>query len=175
MRSDGPLIWELTKRSPGLDLNSPYCYLLLCSHFSDTCLVAESDGALAGFVTAYVPPGRPDTIFVWQIAVAEDFRRAGLGRRLVDGLLDRLAGEVAFLEATVTPSNEGSRSLFRAVARSRAAPMTESPFFEPEMFPTGDGDPPGHEPELLLHVGPMGRMEKSDQPSDSRRRDAQCR
>jgi len=149
-------MWRLTKGCPGLDLNSPYSYLLLCRHFSDTCLVAEADEALKGFVTGYLPPGRPDTIFVWQVAVAPDSRRLGLGRRLVDALLDRaLRAGVPFLEATVTPSNEASRRLFRAVARDRGADYQESKFFDPEHFPDDGTDPDPHEPELLIRLGPM--------------------
>jgi len=164
--SDGPSIWHLVKRSPGLDLNSPYCYLLLCSHFCETCLVAESEGALNGFVTAYVPPGRPDTIFLWQIAVEAESKGRGLGRRLVDTLLDRLPEEIAFLEATVTPANTASRSLFQAVARDKGTSLTESAFFGPELFPPGGSDPSGHEPELLIRVGPMAEMEEMNRTSN---------
>lgn len=174
--SDGPQIWELVGRSPGLDLNSPYCYLLLCSHFADTCLVAYSDnGRLAGFVAGYQPPGRPDTIFVWQVAVAPEARRTGLGRRLVEALLDRAPGGVDYLEATVTPSNTASLQLFRAVARDRGAGLTQDPFFGSELFPSGGNDPPAHEPELLLRAGPLGRAHLLHQDSDRQRREAQCK
>jgi len=167
---DGSEIWRLTSRCPGLDLNSPYCYLLLCRHFSETCLVAEADGTLKGFITGYLPPGQPDTIFVWQIAVAPDSRRLGLGRRLVDALLDRaLRAGVRFLEATVTPSNEASRRLFRAVARDWGARYQESKLFDPELFPDDNTGPDAHEPELLLRLGPLVRVEPLDIEGDQQR------
>lgn len=155
---DGPRIWELVRYSSGLDLNSPYSYLLLCRHFSETCLVAESGGILQGFVTGYIPPGQPDTIFVWQIAVAPTCRRSGVGRRLLDALLDRLLQlGVRFMEATVTPTNEASRRLFRAVADGRGAGFRECSFFDRGLFPSGNGGISPHEPEVLLRLGPFDR------------------
>jgi L-2,4-diaminobutyric acid acetyltransferase len=161
--SDGAQIWRLARESQTLDLNSPYSYLLLCRHFPETCLVAESEGNLTGFVTGYRPPGRDDTVFIWQIAVASHSRRTGLGRQLVDSLLARLTpAGVRFLEATVAPGNHSSRSLFFSVARDNRVPCTESPFFGRELFPAaGEGASP-HEPELLLRLGPFERRGPGD-------------
>lgn len=165
-------MWQLTSQSPALDLNSTYSYLLLCRHFSQTCLVAEcgSDLPLAGFVTGYLPPGHPDTLFVWQIAVAADARRTGLGRRLIDALLDRLLPTgVRFLQATVSPGNQASRALFRSVARDRGVHLQESAFFDETLFPAEAGSPM-HEPEMLLQLGPFdrtGRQDGGDQPKEA--------
>jgi L-2,4-diaminobutyric acid acetyltransferase len=38
---DGPRIWRLIKAAGALDTNSLYCNLLQCSHFAETCAVAE--------------------------------------------------------------------------------------------------------------------------------------
>lgn len=155
--TDGAQMWGLTARCSALDLNSPYSYLLMCRHFAQTCLVAESQGTLVGFVTGYHPPGRNDTIFVWQIAVAPESRRSGLGRRLIDTLLDRLVPTgVRFLEATVAPKNQASLNLFRSVARDHGVHYRESVFFEPELFDSGELATP-HETEILLQLGPFNR------------------
>lgn len=162
-------MWLLASQSPSLDLNSPYSYLVLCRHFPETCLVAEFGGKLAGFVTGYLPPGRPDTLFTWQIAVAATARRTGLGRRLIDGLLDRLVPTgVRYLEATVSPGNQASRALFQAVARDRGVALKESPFFDESLFPVREGGP-RHEPEVLLHLGPFDRSgtQVGDQPKET--------
>ena len=42
--ADGPAIWKLVRDSRVLDLNSLYSYLLICRHFGDTCVVAETSG-----------------------------------------------------------------------------------------------------------------------------------
>lgn len=156
-------MWHLARRSPGLDLNSPYTYLILCRHFSRTCLVAQAPEGLAGFVTGYLLPDRSDTLFVWQIAVASTHRRTGLGRRMVDSLLTGLVPlGIRHLQATVTPGNRASLALFSSVARDLGVECRESPLFPAEMFPAEDNPSSPHEPELLLQLGPFDRSGKQD-------------
>lgn len=146
---DAPAIHGLIQRSPPLDLNSLYAYLLLCRDFAQTCVVAASEHDIEGFVSAYVPPQRPDTLFVWQVAVDSRRRGQGLGSRLLQSLLQRpeLAG-VRFIEATVGPGNQASRAMFAAWAKALGIPLNESPLFDAELF--GEG----HESECLLRLGP---------------------
>ena len=53
-------VWRLVVEGGGLDANSPYLYLVMCSDFADTCRVAYDGDALVGFVVGYHPPTRPD-------------------------------------------------------------------------------------------------------------------
>ena len=69
---DGTAIYELIRQSPPLDLNSRYLYLLLCDHFSESCIIAESESRTVGFISAYGHPKKQETLFVWQVAVARD-------------------------------------------------------------------------------------------------------
>ena len=78
MPSDGPAITALIRSSPPLDVNSAYCNLVQCAHFAPTCVVAERDGRLVGWLSGHRPPTAPEEIFVWQVAVAEDARGQGL-------------------------------------------------------------------------------------------------
>ena len=152
---DGSAVWQLARDSASLDLNSPYCYLLLCSHFADTSLVAEQNGDIVGFVLAYRPPKRWESIFVWQIAVAASHRGVGLARRLLEALVEQPAvRDVRQLEATVTPSNPASRRLFLRFAERFSAPVREQEGFAAELFPTTSK---AHEPEILLRIGPLDR------------------
>lgn len=152
---DGASMWQMAKDSGGLDMNSPYCYLLMCTHFAPTCMVAEMEGEPVGFVTAYRPPTHPDTIFVWQIAVAAQARRTGLARRMVNGVLQSPAcSSVRFLEATVTESNVASEGLFRSMAEQMGANFDRSTIFAAKDFPESSQDSP-HEAELLLRIGPF--------------------
>jgi L-2,4-diaminobutyric acid acetyltransferase len=148
---DGAGIWKLVRDSGVLDLNSAYLYLLLCKDFADTCRVAETEGRLVGFVTAYRPPGRPEVLFVWQIGVAVSQRGQGLGGRLLRALAgaDACRG-VSALETTISPSNAPSRGLFESLARRLDARISEEPCFEEEIFPEE-----GHEAEPLLRIGPF--------------------
>jgi L-2,4-diaminobutyric acid acetyltransferase len=148
---DGTSIWCLVRRSGTLDLNSTYCYLLLCKHFSETCAVAEVNGEIVGFVTAYLPPRHADTLFVWQIGVAAEMRGRGMASRLLEEVLQRKScRSVRFLEATVGPTNHASRALFTRLAERLDAGLSEQSCFDSALFPGAD-----HEAERLLRIGPF--------------------
>jgi L-2,4-diaminobutyric acid acetyltransferase len=146
---DGLEIHRLIADSPPLDLNSVYAYYLLCTHFSETCVVAEQGGELLGFISAYRLPRRADTLFVWQVAVCSSARGRGIARRMLDRLLDRLRDEeLRYLEVTVNPSNAASRGLFERLARSRGTVLQEDRFLDTDAF----GSSSAHEPEILLRI-----------------------
>lgn len=152
---DGPSIYDLVNRCKPLDVNSRYLYLLQCSHFANTCAVAESDGSVQAFVSAYVLPDQPETLFVWQVAVDESLRGQGIAGRLLAHLLDRThLADIRFVEATVNPSNNASRSLFASLARKHDCDMAESMLFEEKLLSDGS-DEGAHEAEILLRVGPI--------------------
>lgn len=151
-KRDGAAMWELA-RSSALELNTCYAYLLLASHFSGTCVLAECNGQLLGFVAAYRPPTKPDVVFVWQIGVSEAARARGLGKRLLRELLRMPACEgVKYLEATVAPSNAPSTRLFVGLAREHGVACERSRGFEPSDFANSD-----HESEELFRIGPLER------------------
>ena len=149
--ADGAAIWRLVHQSGGLDTNSAYCYLLLSKDFAETCAVAESEDGIVGFVTAYLPPGRGDTLFVWQIGIAPNLRGKGVATGLLLELMRRDAcNGIAFLEATVSPSNLASRALFASLAQRLGTTLAEYPCFDATLFPDTN-----HEPEHLLRAGPF--------------------
>src|SRR5690606_23753072 len=86
---DGAAVHALIASSPPLDVNSTYAYLLLCHHFRETCVVAELNGRLVGFISGYIPPTQPDTFFVWQVAVHSQVRGSGLGTSMLRYLLQQ--------------------------------------------------------------------------------------
>jgi L-2,4-diaminobutyric acid acetyltransferase len=171
--SDGQALWQLA-RLVGLDLNSPYAYVLWGDRFSGTSVVAhevrgdggtdvdngvggdgagrdEGDGVpadIVGYVTAFHPPGAPDTLFVWQVGVSPAARGRGLASRMLDELLARTGAR--WLEATVTPSNEASTALFTGAARRHDTDLDRSVAYPEDMFPGG------HEAEILFRIGPLG-------------------
>lgn len=149
---DGKDIWEIAKASGTLDLNSPYHYLIMCRHFGLTGLVAETQGRIVGFVTAYIPPETPDTLFVWQVAVDESARGSGIAKRMLVRVFENAkAVGVRYLSATITPSNQASINLFTAVARELKADF----MFEGEFFSAADFGPNVHEPEVFFQIGPV--------------------
>lgn len=124
--------------------------MLLCAHHASTCVVAEAGGALSGWTSAYRLPQQPDTVFVWQLAVAPSARGHGLALRMLEHLLARPALEgCRMLETTVSPSNRASRRVFDLLAQRLDAATAESSFFTQDCF-----DDQHHEPEMLIRVGP---------------------
>ncbi|PTX58458.1 diaminobutyrate acetyltransferase [Melghirimyces profundicolus] len=157
---DGSDVWKLIKRAGVLDLNSSYSYLMLCKFFPETCVIAEdNDGKIVGFVSAFRPQNAKDTVFVWQVAVDPSQRGKGLGKALLKSLLSRDAcSEVRYLEATVSPSNLPSQSLFKGLAKDMKAQCTISECFSENMFPDQ-----GHESEWTYRIGPFESKEITEE------------
>lgn len=125
LKSDGKAVAELIASCPPLDTNSLYCTLVQCAHFSRSCMLAERDGDVIGWVSGYRLPDDPQTLFVWQVAVSPAARGEGLGKALIDALLlAARAKSVRRLQATITESNRASWALFGAIARERGASFT---------------------------------------------------
>jgi len=152
LEGDGALLWTLARDSGGIDLNSPYAYMMQCRNFKNTCMVAEVFGAPAGFVTAHRVSGRTDVLFVWQVAVLREFRGLGIAHRLLAGLVEQAAClGVRKLEATVTQSNKASEALFTAFAKARGAKLDIRAGFVETDFPEDER----HEAERLFTIQPI--------------------
>ncbi|MDA0147668.1 diaminobutyrate acetyltransferase [Vibrio sp. LaRot3] len=116
--TDGDDIYQLISQCPPLDVNSSYCNFLQSTHFSRTCVLAEQDGQVAGFVSGYLKPDEPDVLFIWQVAVAEFARGHGLAYQMLHSLLSRDGLQsVSTIETTITKNNKASWALFEKVAK----------------------------------------------------------
>lgn len=148
---DGARIWQLIAECPPLDRNSMYCNLLQCCDFADTCILAEMDDRLVGWISAYRPPSDEDTLFVWQVAVHKDARGMGLAKKMLARLLERRdCSSVDYLKTTITPDNDASRALFQSFADQQDAPLKESPGFDADTHFRGR-----HDSERLITIGPF--------------------
>ena len=151
--ADGAELWRIAKDSGKLDLNSSYSYLLWCRDFAGTSVVARAaDGRPVGFVTGYLRPESPRTLFVWQVAVDSAYRGHGLAARLLDALAERVAAEqpLTTVETTITPGNTASERLFQSFADRHGARVEREVLFEAGRFPDGP-----HESEVLHRIGPL--------------------
>ncbi len=146
---DGKDIWSLIKETDVLDLNSSYSYILWCDKFSDSSIVAVKDGDVVGYVQGFVHDTPEPTLFVWQVAVSEKARGEGLATRMIQALLKRT--KVAYLEATVTPSNIPSNGLFQSLARKYNSTYEIRRYIEAEDFPSIEDE----EEEKLYRIGPI--------------------
>lgn len=149
--ADGSALNSLVSQCPPLDANSVYCNLLQCTHFAGTSIAADAQGTLAGFISGYLVPASSDTLFVWQVAVAPEFRGQGLATRMLHALLSRPAcARVRYIETTVTDANQASLALFRAFARKRKVQLTSTLHFDKALHFNGR-----HDSERLLRIGPL--------------------
>jgi len=147
---DGKAVHELIQRCPPLDVNSSYNYFLLCSHFRNTCTVAEANGRIVGFLSSYLLPEHPNTLFVWQVAVDETARGHGLAGRMLEHVMERpFCADVNTLETTISPSNLSSRRVFQRYAEKHQTESSEETFIEVHHF---GGEQ--HEEERLIRIGP---------------------
>ncbi|MCL7942602.1 diaminobutyrate acetyltransferase [Marinobacter sp. ATCH36] len=151
VKDDGYRLHQLVAECPPLDPNSIYCNLLQCSHFAETGVAAEIDDDLVGFISGYIPPQQPETVFVWQVAVHEKGRGQGLAKRMLKAIVSRDAcKDVTHMETTITEDNEASWALFRSFARDMGAELTYQEHFEKDTHFGGK-----HDSEFLLRIGPF--------------------
>ncbi|WP_210394797.1 diaminobutyrate acetyltransferase [Motiliproteus sediminis] len=148
---DGRAVHRLVAECAPLDPNSLYCNLLQASHFSSTSVAAVAGEQLVGFISGYLIPERPDTLFIWQVAVSDAARGQRLATRMLRHILERNScAQVAFLETTITPDNQASWALFRGLAERLGAELSESVMFDRQRHFGAE-----HDSEMLARIGPF--------------------
>ncbi|APE44473.1 diaminobutyrate acetyltransferase [Sulfitobacter alexandrii] len=127
---DGAAIWELVRDCKPLDENSIYANVIQADHFRDTCVLAEVDGEIIGWISGHMIPNE-DAFFVWQVAVSPKARGLGLGKKMLNELINRDETEDATeLKTTITKDNDASWGLFRSFARQIGGTLDDEPHFE---------------------------------------------
>lgn len=154
---DGPAVTALIAACPPLDTNSAYCNLVQCLHFADTCVVAEMDGRIVGWISGHRPPTAPEQFFVWQVAVDASTRGTGLAGRMLDHLVSRPTVQGAqMMTTTITKDNAASWALFGAFAKRHDAGLTKAPLFDRDRHFAG-----AHDTEWQATIGPL-KLTKED-------------
>ncbi len=124
-----------------------YTYLLVCEHFNETSLVAKTeDGEIVGFISAYSPPKRLNTLFLWEIAVKKGFHGNNLYIRMVREIYKRNTPQ--YIEATVNPSNISSIKRLIQLSKIFKCTYTTQTLFPSDCFGSLD-----HEDEVLYRIG----------------------
>jgi len=127
---DGSAIFELVRECKPLDENSMYCNLIQCDHFRDTCIVAEMNGDVVGWISGYIKQDDPDTLFVWQVAVSQKARGHGLGGRMLRALMARdICSDVTKMQTTITKDNAASWALFTKFAEKEGGTLSSEAHF----------------------------------------------
>ena len=116
-------------------------------------MAAIRNDELVGFISAYLIPEKPDTLFIWQVAVAESARGQGLATQMLDHLLQRESSQsVSFIETTITETNRASWALFESLAGLLDSALESQVMFDSKRHFAGE-----HETEMLVRVGPVHR------------------
>ena len=127
--TDGAAVWELVRDCKPLDENSMYCNLVQAEHFRDTCVVADLDGDVVGWISGHMIPNE-DALFIWQVAVSPRARGLGLGRKMLAHLVERdECADATRLNTTITRDNGASWALFRSLARAVGGELSDDPHF----------------------------------------------
>ncbi len=149
--TDGFSVYELIAKCPPLDTNSAYCNLLQCTHFSSTSVIAEANEKVVGFISGYITPENKNTLFIWQVAVAEQVRGLGLASRMVEDIFIRNKdNHIKYVQTTITESNTASWALFKGIAKKFGADLNSEILFDKEKHFRG-----AHDSEILVTIGPF--------------------
>ncbi|NLE49261.1 MAG: diaminobutyrate acetyltransferase [Sandaracinaceae bacterium] len=148
-REDGPTVSALVRETGILDPNSTYAYVLLGDRFGQHGLVAEEDGKLIGFVSGFLDPREPSTLFLWQIGLRAEARGRGLGKKLLNAFISLPANRRArALETTVAIDNLPSRRLFEAFSRDHGASIEAIGAYGSELLD-------GNSEEVIFRIAPL--------------------
>ena len=138
--TDGAEIWALVKSCKPLDENSMYANLIQADHFRETCVIADLEGEVVGWVSGHMIPEKR-ALFVWQVAVSETARGLGLGKAMLRELVARDAcDEATHLKTTITEDNAASWGLFRSFADDIGGDLQDEPHFERDVHFDGHHD-----------------------------------
>lgn len=145
---DAKNVYLLAKNSKPLDLNSEYAYMLVCDHFSQTSVIAILDEVIIGFISGYVLPKDPKTLFIWQVATHSDYRGKKIPYYMFKNLL--LREELLHIDnikTTISPSNIASKKMFLKLANMLDSKVTTQKYIQKEDFLEES-----HEEEILYTI-----------------------
>lgn len=119
--TDAELLQDLAALCPPLEVHTAFSYWIMLQSRAGVGLIATNgEGHAVGFLTAQVQAEgapRERCAYIWQIGVIEDYRSAGVARRLLDEMWQRADGlQVTEFRVTIEPGNLASISVFSAWA-----------------------------------------------------------
>src|SRR5690606_27386040 len=108
--------------------------------------------------SGHVLPDDPETLFVWQVAVASSMRGRRLGRNLILHILARPEqAAVRWIDTTVTDDNASSWAMFKSLAASLGTSFQRSVIFDRDLHLAGQSPT-----ENLMRIGPFDRRNIPD-------------
>lgn len=111
-----------------------YIYWMLGRNFPSTCLVAEKNGRILGYIGALLSAEK-QTVFVWQIAVKSDERGRQIGRRLLENVVIAAKNMgITQLEIGINDENIICRCMVEKLVQDLESTITEKEKYKGEGF-----------------------------------------
>lgn len=124
----------LTQGEPFVASYQNYIYWMLGRYFPSTCLVAEEDGRVLGYIGALLSPEK-QTLFVWQIAVKSDERGRQIGRKLLENVIMAAKNMgITQLEFAINDENIICRRMVEKLVQDLESTITEKEKYKDEGF-----------------------------------------
>ncbi|HMQ10331.1 MAG TPA: diaminobutyrate acetyltransferase [Oligoflexia bacterium] len=140
---------------PYVGTSPVYTYLLICEHFDDTSIVVTSESdEIVGFISAYQPPKKQNTLFLWEVAVKKGYHGNNLNKKMIEKLFNRINPN--YIEATVNPSNQTFIKRLKQLSKNFACELSQKVLFASDHFGTQN-----HEDEVLFRMGPIQKNASS--------------
>tara|TARA_B110000261_G_C12941538_1_gene300652 strand:+ start:23 stop:553 length:531 start_codon:yes stop_codon:yes gene_type:complete len=152
-KKDGYEVSNLVARCPPLDLNSTYHYLIQSHYFNKTCSIAFDNKKVVAFASGFINPSKNNSLFIWQVAIDENYRGRGLGIELIEFILKQNKN-VDSIETTITKNNFASRRMFQKINKKYKTSISEQILFDKEKDFFNE-----HDSEILIKIGPITQGE----------------
>ncbi len=115
-------VHRLAGRIAGIVPHPAHLYKIMADHFGDTFFVAkdmaeDGDYDILGFMLGFLSRRIRGHLFVWQVAVSEEFQGKGIATKLLEHTIEyaKKSDECEAVMATVETGNMASRRLFETV------------------------------------------------------------
>lgn len=104
--------------------------------FRETSVLAELDGQLLGWISAYILPYDPQTLFIWTVEVVEADRDVGISALMLGYLMRQEAcAGVTRVQTVISCDEDRPWELFRRFARWQHSRMNVQPYFTQALTP----------------------------------------
>lgn len=124
----------LAQGAPFVASYNNYIYWMLGKYFPSTCLVAEKNGQIIGYIGALLSMEK-QKIFVWQIAVKSNERGQQIGRRLLENIVTAAKKMgIDELEIAIDDENIICRCMVKKLVQDLEGTITEKEKYRGEGF-----------------------------------------
>lgn len=106
-------VYNFVSRCKPLENYSEHFYKIMLRYFGNSCIIAEFNDEIVGFVMGFRSQVDNDKFFLWQIGVFSYHRGKEIGKMLLEKF-EKVAKELGCkkIEVTVDPENIPSQKLF---------------------------------------------------------------